>query len=113
MPGVRAGAGLDFSEKAEGTVREAMDNSKQLSIFDWEAESAAPVPTLWDCRRTCKRFGEKVDYPSWWFGEARCLLVEIKSKSVNNKSVAWCTKYECKEAKQDFMREGDEKENEH
>ena len=43
---------------------------QQLSMYD----CLTTTPEVWDCRKTCKRFGEKVDYPSWWFGEARCLL---------------------------------------
>ena len=71
-----------------------MPEAKQLSIFDWEIESVAPVPQLWECRKTCTRFGELVDYPSWWFGEARCRLVDIRSKVINNTYVAWCENYE-------------------
>ena len=67
---------------------------KQLTLFDWEAESAAPVPELYECQKTCKHFGESVDYPSWWFGEARCLLMDYEQKVVNNRCIAWCKRYE-------------------
>lgn len=69
---------------------------KQLNIFDWMVESAAPVPPIWECRESCRHFGEKVDYPDWWFGEGRCLLADTESTVVNNRYISWCKKYEPK-----------------
>ena len=67
--------------------------NEQISIWD----VVTPVPPMWDCRKTCKHFGEAVDYPSWWFGEGRCLLADNKSmKSIlfDNCWFCYCTRYE-------------------
>ena len=52
---------------------------------------------LHDCYKTCKHFGEKVDYPSWWFGKARCLLqtgAHTHEVEFDNTSFMYCDLYE-------------------
>ena len=68
---------------------------QQLFMYD----VLTPVPQMWECRETCKHFGEHVDYPSWWNGEARCLLCtdgHTKSLIFDNRWFAWCDLYESK-----------------
>ena len=43
---------------------------EQLPCYD----AITPVPELWDCHSTCKRFGERTDFPEWLHGEERCQL---------------------------------------
>lgn len=71
--------------------------TEQINIYDPDA--ITPTPALWRCRETCKRFGEHVDYPSWWNGEARCLLVDgqhMKEIVFDNMRYTYCTLYERK-----------------
>ena len=69
---------------------------KQMSIYD----IVTPVPKMWDCTETCKHFGEKVDYPEWWNGKARCLLpaegggAKMKSVVFDNTWYSYCSMYE-------------------
>ena len=67
---------------------------EQLTIYD----AVTPVPQLWDCRKTCRRFGEKVDHPDWWpENEDRCMLCgtnEIRNEMFDNRAFLWCTLYE-------------------
>ena len=70
---------------------------EQLSIFNGDI---TPVPKMWDCTKTCKRFGEHVDYPSWWFGEGRCLLPKnehFKEVYFDNGCYFYCALYEKKD----------------
>ena len=69
--------------------------NEQVSMYD----VVTPVPQLWECRETCRRFGESVDYPSWWHGEARCLLANgdtMRQLEFNNRCFIWCSLYEQK-----------------
>ena len=66
---------------------------QQLFMYD----VVIPVPQLHKCYGTCKHFGEKIDYPSWWFGEPRCLLCDgnhIKSILFDNRWFTYCDLYE-------------------
>jgi predicted metal-binding protein len=68
-------------------------HEQQLDMYD----IVTPVHPMWECRETCRRFGEKLDYPSWWFGEARCLLPEgnnMKHVNFDNRCYIWCDLYE-------------------
>ena len=70
--------------------------AEQLSMYD----VITPVPEMWDCRKTCKRYGEKVDHPPWWHGEGRCLLPgnkDIESPVFDNKCFVYCKLYERRE----------------
>jgi len=68
----------------------------QISIDDPEA--VLPVPELWDCHATCKRFGEKTDHPSW-LKEERCMLPghnDLVHVEFNNRCFIYCKLYERK-----------------
>ena len=67
----------------------------QISIYDIDPD-VDPQPEMWDCRKTCARFGEKVDYPEWWNGEARCLYGFDKVDQVVHDNVThfYCRFYE-------------------
>ena len=70
--------------------------TEQLSMYD----VITPVPEMWDCIKTCKRSGEKVDHPPWWHGEGRCLLPgnkDIESPVFDNKCFVYCKLYERRE----------------
>ena len=65
---------------------------QQLDMYD----AVTPVPPLWDCRKTCRRFGENVDSPEWWFGEKRCLLCtdpHLHVSDFDNCCQVWCDLY--------------------
>ena len=65
----------------------------QLSMYD----VITPVPEMWECKETCRRFGEYVDYPSWWRGQARCMLCSgnhIKTTTFDNRVFVYCDLYE-------------------
>ncbi len=71
--------------------------TEQLDI--WDDRVVTPVPALWVCRETCRRFGEYVDYPSWWNGEARCLLCDgshMHGITFDNRCYIYCDLYESK-----------------
>lgn len=73
-----------------------MKDAKQLTMYD----AVTPVPPMWDCRETCRRFGELTDSPSWWHGEKRCLLVNgnnMKHVEFDNRCYIYCTLYEPKD----------------
>ena len=73
-----------------------MTEQKQLTIYD----AVTPVPPLWDCRETCRRFGEMTDSPEWWNGEKRCLLCNgntMKHANFDNRCYIYCTLYEPKD----------------
>ena len=69
---------------------------RQLSMYD----ALDPRPEMWDCRETCRHFGESVDYPSWWNGEARCCLPftgkNTESVLFDNRWFMYCKLYEPK-----------------
>lgn len=68
--------------------------NEQLSMFDGYI---TPVPQVWECTKTCKRFGENVDYPSWWHGQGRCLLPKENDWErvvLDNRCFFWCKLYE-------------------
>lgn len=68
----------------------------QLTIYD----AVTPVPPMWDCRETCRRFGEQTDSPEWWHGEKRCLLANgnnMKDVVFDNRCYVYCTLYEPKD----------------
>lgn len=77
-----------------------MQEPEQLTMMD----VVAPVPTLWKCRETCRRFGEMVDHPSWWDGEARCLLADTDSVLFDNTWITWCKLYEEKKDEVQVVR---------
>ena len=69
---------------------------QQLHMYD----VLMPIPPMWECKETCKHFGESVDYPSWWFGEARCTLCNtsnMKVVSFDNRGFVYCELYERRE----------------
>lgn len=72
----------------------------QLNIYDAFLETL-PAPVMWDCRETCRRFGESTDRPSWWRKEygRRCLLPNsntMKEVEFDNRAYIYCTLYERK-----------------
>ena len=73
-----------------------MNDGEQLTIYD----SLRSWPPMWDCRKTCKRFGEKIDHPSWWpKDDLRCLLPDrntMQDVVFDNTAVIYCTLYEKK-----------------
>ena len=68
-------------------------------------EAVTPVPEMWECTKTCRRFGEKVDHPSFWHeGEGRCLLPtdkDIETPVFDNRCYVYCKLYERKEENDD------------
>ena len=80
----------------QSTHQRVLIMNEQLTMYD----VLTPVPPMWDCAETCKHYGEKVDYPSWWFGKARCLLCDhehYKSIVFDNRYFSYCTRYEREE----------------
>lgn len=72
---------------------------EQMDIYD-AFLATLPAPIMWDCRKTCRRFGEYTDHPSWWHGEDRCLLPDaktMKEAEFDNRAYTYCTLYERKE----------------
>lgn len=70
--------------------------AEQVYMYD----VITPTPTMWECVKTCKHFGENIDYPEWWFGKPRCLLPDgncMKSILFDNRWFCYCTKYERRE----------------
>lgn len=65
---------------------------QQLTMYD----AILPVPAAWDCVETCRHFGEKVDYPDWWRGKARCLLGDWYEIEFDNRAYICCRRYEAK-----------------
>jgi hypothetical protein len=71
---------------------------EQISIYDIDPD-VEPVPELWECRKTCAKFGLKVDYPEWWHGEARCLYGMTQKNGIeqtvrDNTAHLYCRFYE-------------------
>ena len=70
----------------------------QTDIYDAFLDTL-PAPIMWECRKTCRHFGENVDYPLWWWGEARCLYPDTKTMKhaeFDNRCYIYCTLYEPK-----------------
>lgn len=66
---------------------------EQISMYD----VIIPAPTMYECMKTCRRALEHVDYPSWWFGNPRCLLPHsehMKEVEYDNRSYIYCSLYE-------------------
>ena len=63
---------------------------EQLSMYD----ALCPAPQLYECMKTCRHAMKNVDYPDWWFGSPRCLLADIQQVSFDNRSFAYCSRYE-------------------